>query len=196
MTRNTGHHAVSNKIPHDEAAQARLNRAHHVAGHATLAMAVGVDVEVLCIVEDRNWFHVHRDGGRFIDQGTMLHIPHRWPANPFEQSKLAETLIRIALAGPCAEMVHRDEPCSVDTIQEDEIDWQLAWKTSKRLLSGDMARVKYQVEEIERTTCFLRHEQYWEAVSHISAALLEHGTFKGKKCKELFERAVLSGASA
>ena len=48
----------------------------------------------------------------------------------------------------------------------------------------------YLVQEIERTACFLRLEQYWEAVRRISAALLEHGTFMGKKCNELFERAV------
>jgi hypothetical protein len=180
-------HSQIEHAPHAEPAQSQRDRARHVAGHATIAMAAGVDVELLSI-ED---FTVDRDGARFIDQGTMLHIPYHWPTTLFRQSKFAETLIRIALAGPCAEMVHRDEPCSVDTIQEDDVDWQQAWNTAKRLWSDENRRLEYLAREIQRTERFLRNEPYWEAVGRISAALLEDGVLNGRQVNELYEQATL-----
>jgi hypothetical protein len=186
-------HSPVENTPHAETAQPQRDRARHVAGHATIAMAAGVDVELLSI-EDRTDFTVDRDGARFIDDGTMLQIPYHWPANLFRQSKFAETLIRIALAGPCAELVHRDEPCSVDTIQEDEVDWNLAWNTAKRLWSDENRRLEYLAREIQRTERFLRHEQSREAVGRISAALLEDGVLNGRQVNELYEQAILCSA--
>jgi hypothetical protein len=181
------------KTPHAESSQSQRDRARHVAGHATIAMAAGVDVELLSI-EDRTDFTVDRDGARFIDDGTMLHIPYHWPPTLFRQSKFAETLIRIALAGPCAEIVHCDEPCSVDTTQEDDIDWQLAWNTAKRLWSDENRRLDYLAREIQRTERFLRNEPYWEAVGRISPALLEDGVLNGRQVRQLYEQLTVCSA--
>ena len=186
-------HSQIENAPHAEPAQSQRDRARHVAGHATIAMAAGVDVELLSI-EDRTDFTVDRDGARFIDKGTMLHIPYHWPTELFKQSKFAETLIRIALAGPCAEMVHRDEPCSVDTTQEDDIDWQQAWNTAKRLWSDENRRLKYLALEIQRVERFLQHEPYREALGQISAALLEAGVLNGRQVRQLYEQATVCSA--
>ena len=85
-------HSQIENAPHAEPAQSQRDRARHVAGHATIAMAAGVDVELLSI-EDRTDFTVDRDGARFIDKGTMLHIPYHWPTELFKQSKFAETCV-------------------------------------------------------------------------------------------------------
>ena len=186
-------HSPVENTPHAETAQPKRDRARHVAGHATIAMAAGVDVELLSI-EDRTVFTVDRDGARFLDKGTMLHIPRQWPASLFRQSKFAETLIRIALAGPCGEMVHRDEPCSVDAIQKDENDWRLAWNTARRLWSDENRRLDYLAREIQRTERFLRHEQSREAILQISAALLENGVLNSRQVNELYEQVILCSA--
>jgi hypothetical protein len=175
--------------PHAEPAQPQRDRARHVAGHATIAMAAGVDVELLSI-EDRRVFIVDRDGGRFIDGGTMLHIPNHWPRTLYKQSKFAETLIRTALAGPCAEMVHRDEPCSVDVIQKDENDWRLAWNTARRLWSDEDRRLEYLAREIQRVERFLQHDQYLAAVGQLVQELLHHGTLSGEQVREVFRRSI------
>jgi hypothetical protein len=91
-------------------------------------------------------------------------------------------------------MVHRDEPCSVDTIQEDDVDWQLAWNTAKRLWSDENRRLDYLAREIHRTERFLRHEQSREAILQISAALLENGVLNGRQVRELYEQANLCSA--
>ena len=151
------------KTPNVDTAQFQRDRARHVAGHATIAMAVGVDVELLSI-EDRTVFTVDRDGARFIDEGTMLHMPHQWPASLFMQSKFAETLTRIVLAGSCAELVYHDELCCVETIQKDEIDWKLAWNTAKRLWSDENRRLDYLAREIQCVERFFLHDQYLTSV--------------------------------
>jgi hypothetical protein len=91
-------------------------------------------------------------------------------------------------------MVHRDEPCSVDTIQEDDVDWQLAWNTAKRLWSDENRRLDHLAQEIQRTERFLRHEQSREAILQISAVLLEDGVMNGRQVKELYEQAILCSA--
>ena len=88
-------------------------------------------------------------------------------------------------------MVRRDEPCSVDTIQEDENDWLLAWNTAKRLWSDENRRLDYLAREIQRTERYLRHEQSREAILQISAALLENGVLNGRQVRELYEQANL-----
>jgi hypothetical protein len=180
-------HSQIENAPHAESSQSQRDRARHVAGHATIAMAAGVDVELLSI-EDRTVFTVDRDGARFIDEGTMLHIPYHWPTNLFKRSKFAETLIRINLAGHCAVMVYRDEPSSVDTIQEDDVDWQLAWNMAKRLWSDENRRLDYLAREIQRTERFLRHEQSREAVGQLIQELLHHGTLSGKQVRDVIRR--------
>ena len=182
-------HSQIENAPHGEPAQSQRDRARHVAGHATIAMAAGVDVELLSI-EDRIDFTLDRDGARFIDKGTMLHISHQWPPTLFRQSKFAETLIRIALAGPCAEMVHRDEMCCVELIQKDEIDWRLAWNTAKRLWSDENRRLDYLAREIQRTERFLQLDQYLAAVGQLVQKLLHYGTLSGKQAREVIRRSI------
>jgi hypothetical protein len=91
-------------------------------------------------------------------------------------------------------MVHRDEPCSVDAIQKDENDWQLAWNTAKRLWSDENRRLDYLAREIQRTDRFLRHGQSWEAILQISAALLEAGVLNGRQVRQLYEQATVCSA--
>lgn len=166
------------------------DRARHIAGHATLALAQGIDVELLTI-EKPDSVIVDRDGARFIDEGTMLHILYHWSTSLFRQSKFAETLIRIALAGPCSEIVHRDEMCCVEVIQKDKIDWKLAWQTVKRLWSDENRGLDYLARKIKRVERFLQHDQYLASVGHISAALLQNGVLNGRRVKELYEQSTL-----
>ena len=180
-------HSPVETTSHAETAKPQRDRARHVAGHATIAMAAGVDIELLSI-EDRTDFTVDRDGGRFIDGGTMLHIPYHWPTTLFRQSKFAETLIRIALAGSCAELVHRDEMCCVEAIQKDENDWQLAWNTAKRLWSDENRRFGYLAREIQWTERFLRHEQSRETVGQLVQKLLHYGTLGGEQVRDVIRR--------
>ena len=91
-------------------------------------------------------------------------------------------------------MVHREESCSVDTTQEDDVDWQLAWNTAKRLWSDENRRLGYLAREIQRTERFLRHEQSRETILQISAALLENGVLNGRQVRELYEQAILCSA--
>jgi len=66
-------HSPVENAPAIETTQPQRDRARHVAGHATIAMAAGVDVELLSI-EDRTEFIVDRDGARFIDEATLCEM--------------------------------------------------------------------------------------------------------------------------
>ena len=117
----------------------------------------------------------------------MLHIPHEWPEGPFARSRLAETLVRIALAGHAAEHVHRSEPFTADAIRDDEVDWQLAWKTAAQLWTDEDARLGYLELEIRRVERFLQHDQYRASVGHLARELLEHGTLNWMQVMDTYE---------
>ena len=70
---SAGTFASTQNTPDTETPASRLDRARHIAGHATLALAQGIDVELLTI-ENPTSVIVDRDGARFIDEGTMRRL--------------------------------------------------------------------------------------------------------------------------
>lgn len=177
----------ANKTSNDETALSRRDRARHVAGHATLALAQGIAVELLTIEKPASVI-VDRDGARFIDAGTMLHISTHWPKNLFERSRLANCLVRIALAGRCAELICQDGPHTVEFIQDDETDWQLAWKTASQCFQDETLRLQYLEQEVQRTATFLRHDQSLAVVANVSTALLECSVLNERSVNELCDQ--------
>jgi hypothetical protein len=174
--------------PDTETPASRLDRARHVAGHATIALAQDIEVAVLKM-ESLAKVDVGLDGTYLLDEGTILRLQQQWPASPFQQSRLADPLLKIALAGRCAELVHRDIACTVELAKEAATDWELVWQNAEVIWPDEEERLGYLARDIGWMDRFLRHDQYMAAVDNISAVLLEHGTMRGTQVKEIFERA-------
>ena len=187
---STNTSASTQNTPETETPASQLDRARHVAGHATIALAQEIEVTVLTM-ESLAKVDVDLDGAYLLDEGTVLRLQQQWPARPFQHSKLAKPLLQIALAGRCAELVHRDIACTVELVKEAATDWELVWQNAEVIWPDEEERLGYLARDIRWMDRFLRHSQYMAAVGNISAALLEHGTLQGTQVKEIFERATV-----
>ena len=168
-----------------------LANARNYAGHATIALVQDVEVELL-VSERPSVVFVERLGGKFIDEGTLLHLPNDWPESSWQRTKLAEKTVRIALAGPCAELVLENIECRLELIMKSENDWQVIWETSKLLWQDEENRLSYLIKEVGRMDTFLRLDQFRTAIYKISEAILTHKRLTGKQVKEIYDRATES----
>jgi hypothetical protein len=101
-----------------------LIRAKHLAGHAVIALAQEIEV-VLLTLEPLATVEVDIAGAYLLDEGTILRFTRTRPESAMERERFAESLLRIALAGRCTELVHQDISCSIDLVKEATTDWEL-----------------------------------------------------------------------
>lgn len=101
----------------------REHRAWHLAGHAYAATMFGFSVHKLCLEGFSKADLAARGDARCLDEGTMIHVPVCWrPIGSREHLVTMERLMSIDLAGPCAELLHREIPCVTPNVQQFTVD--------------------------------------------------------------------------
>lgn len=163
-------------------------RALHFAGHAVVATLEEIPVEHMRLNEDSCVF-LNRSGPRFIDPGVMLDLPDRWPYVTFDRAKLAESIVRIALAGPITEQTAGGGPLDLREICSDEVDWGLAWKTAGRLWGDVDERLTYIATQSFRLERAIKFDLCSYAIRLISESLLSERSLDRGQVSALFERA-------
>ncbi|MCA9265989.1 MAG: hypothetical protein KDA60_19145 [Planctomycetales bacterium] len=151
--------------------------AYHEAGHAFMAMYLGVCVRSVTI--DPEW-----DDGpeRYAD------VQIEWPRNQFAERELHRGLVRVALAGPVAEMIHTGEPYHPGFIAEWASDWQLAWNSAKHLVKQDRQRLAFLEQMTADVYRLLHRDEHWHVIAAIVDALLAHETLEAAEVQEIFRQ--------
>lgn len=149
--------------------------AWHEAGHAFVAIYLGGQVQSLSI--DPDW----DDGPRRYGDVTV-----HWPRGLFSARKLQENAILVSLAGPVAEMIHRDDPFHPATVAEWQQDWEFAWQAAS--FERDAKR---RLKFLENTTIDLHHTlsqtNHWAAIGAIVDHLLAYEVLEGETVHEIAE---------
>ena len=130
--------------------------AYHEAGHAFMAIYLGGEVQAVTIDPDRD------DGpARYGDIRIV------WEPGQYSDRELVENLVRVALAGPVAEMIHRGEPLHPGFVAEWASDWSAAWQAAASLHTNEKRRLAY----LERTTTQLyrtmERDDHWAALAAV-----------------------------
>lgn len=159
------------------------DRARHIAGHAVMALAEGVDVRFLTIAPARPAFS--NEDGLWIDQRTLVALSEQWPAVPSKRMKLAETIIRISLAGSVAQHLLENGPDFPIKWKVCSEDWKLAWTTAEMLYVDKHQREEYLTTCLQRLHTFLSFRQYYDQVLLISDALVEQNELDEAALKAL-----------
>lgn len=156
--------------------------AYHEAGHALLAERLGgrVLLVTICPCED--------DGPRRHGETRIA-----WPRTPGDERRQALRELQVALAGPVAEMIYRDEQYEPELIQEWWADWLIASQNVRRIVPGAgperiEATLAETVHELVRT---LSHDAPWAAIAEIAAQLEAHETLEQDRLDFLRESHVL-----
>lgn len=179
----------SNWIDHSEPADPPPSperiRAIHFAGHAAIAVAQDVEIKLLTL-KPLSEVDVDLDGAYLLDEGTILHFTQPQPENPSYRYKASERLLQIALAGRCAELVHRDISCSIELVMEAVTDWELVCENAAVVRPDEDERLAYLVRDISWMDRFLRHHHYMGLVGGLSEALVEHRVLKGERVHAIY----------
>ena len=101
--------------------------AWHESGHAFMAICLGATVHSVTIDPDRD------DGPERFGDAQI-----EWPPEPRTTRERLESLIRVALAGPVAEMLYSGDPFHPGMVPEWAMDWQHAWQVAAALFAGGL----------------------------------------------------------
>ncbi|MDG2383137.1 MAG: hypothetical protein P8N76_15825 [Pirellulaceae bacterium] len=148
--------------------------AYHEAGHAFLATYVGAQVHSVTIAPD--W-----DDGpeRFGD--TQI----GWHRDRFSSSEIRQNSIRVALAGPVAEMLYRGEPLHPGFVPEWSNDWVVAWEAAAAILGDEQRRLTHLEGVVVELYRFLDQTLHWAALAAIADNLLAHDTLESEQVREI-----------
>ncbi len=133
-----------------------------------MAVILGGIVEVATIVTDFN-----ESPKRYGD------VRVRWSSAPGWK-----TQVLVALAGPAAEMVFRQEKLHPGFVQEWSEDWKVAWDLSKSGASNERKRVLLLEQiSVELYQVFGRDE-VWNAAAALADELMAHETIYEEQIEE------------
>lgn len=149
--------------------------AFHEAGHAYAALYLGATVRSVSIDPDRD------DGPERYGDTVVL-----WSRRRFTAREIAEKSAIVALAGPVAEMVYREEPFHPATVAEWRSDWQLALEAVQHVqpLQRRLAHLEQATIDLYQT---FRDDQHWSAIGAIADNLLAHEILDREMLLEIVE---------
>jgi len=136
--------------------------AYHEAGHVYLALHCGARVMSVTIEPDQD--------ERYGDTQVA------WPTERFSARQRHELGILVALAGPVAEMIYRQEPLHPGFVAEWQADWQVAWQEAMELVPVERKRVAYLEAATQQLRVMLDEDHHWSAVASIADHLAAHHT--------------------
>lgn len=136
--------------------------AYHEAGHAFAAVYLGAKVRAVSIDPDRD------DGPQRWGDTEVV-----WNRRRFTPSEMAEKMAIVALAGPVAEMIYREQPFHPAFVAEWQLDWQQALSVLEHIRNPGL-RIRY----LEQATLDLyevfRDDEHWNVIAAIADQLLAH----------------------
>ena len=144
--------------------------AYHEAGHAVVASILGGKVISVSIESE----------SELLDGDAVV----MWRRDSGNERLAALDDIRVALAGPIAEMVHVGDYDYLQIREEHAMDWRIAMDSLQSLdLSDDRAARLLQttVAELYRT---VRRDAVWSAISDVADLLWVHETIEGDQVDE------------
>lgn len=148
--------------------------AYHEAGHALMALYVGARVRSISLAPEP---------GEGPDRYAEVAV--EWPRDQFSPLEFQTKSVRVALAGPAAEMIHRGEPLHPGVVSEWAADWQAAWESSGSLVTGPAQRLAYLEQMTRQVYHWLDQPQHWAALAAIVDHLLAHEYLEREEIEEI-----------
>jgi len=151
--------------------------AYHEAGHAFVAIILGGRVRSVTI--DPDW-----------DDGPSRHADTQveFALDDFTEKELNENSVRVALAGPVAEMIHSGETLHPASVAEWSADWQTAWVAAASLVPDEAKRMAYLEQTSLELFRLLNRDDNWAALAVIVDHLLAHETLEADEVEEILRQ--------
>lgn len=147
---------------------------YHEAGHAYVALHTGARILSITVVPDN-------DDGPARHGDTQV----EWPTDSMDAATLNTKKVLVALAGPVAEMIYRDEPFHPGLVSEWAVDWQQAWTAAEHLVDDDERRLRFLEETCRQVYQLLNTDDHWAALAVIADHLDAYEMMDGEAVQEV-----------
>ena len=144
--------------------------AYHEAGHAVIASILGGEVVSVSIESESHE----------VEGSAIVSWEHGGQTDPLA----ALDDIRVALAGPIAEMVYAGEYDYLRIRNEHAVDWQVALSRLRGMslsLDREAGLLQKTVAELYQT---IRRDDIWSAIGDVADLLSVHETIEGDAVNE------------
>ena len=148
--------------------------AYHECGHAVMARHVGAVVTHITIEPEPGQ-------GRYGD--TQIQWAGDWRENRDSRQRAA----MVALAGPAAEMIHRQTPYHPGLVAEWAEDWRLAWTAYEPLAREERQRLKVLEQVTQLVFDHLYQDGVWAAVAALADELEAHESLDREMIESVLE---------
>ncbi len=149
--------------------------AYHEAGHAVAAVALGARVQLITLEPEAP------------DEGLprMGETQVVWKPGQFSDREARERGVKVALAGPVAEMLYSGDPYHPGFL----VAWAADWQAALELADGLWPTEPLRIEGLERITRavyrWLDAEPQWSAVAALADELLAQETLEREAIHEI-----------
>ena len=147
--------------------------AYHEAGHAVIASILGGKVVSVSIESE----------SPEVDGDAVV----AWNRGGRNDREIALDDIRVAIAGPIAEMVYAGEYDYLRIREEHSVDWQIALSTLRCLglnTDREAALLQKTVAELYQT---IRQDNIWSSIGDVADLLAVHETIEGDVVRKTVE---------
>lgn len=147
--------------------------AYHEAGHAVVASILGGRVVTVSIESE----------SPEVDGDAVV----AWNRGDRTDREMALDEIRVALAGPIAEMVYAGEYDYLRIREEHAVDWKIALSCLRSLelnTEGEARLLQKTVAELYQT---IRQDHIWSSIGDVADLLAVHETIEGDVVREAVE---------
>ncbi len=93
----------------------------------------------------------------------------------------------IALAGPCAELLHREIPCVTPNVQQFTVNWAQAWKATRFVWKEETWRLN-QLSQWIHSALAIIPDGLLDFYTPIVALLLERGKITGVEVQAAWDQ--------
>jgi hypothetical protein len=141
-----------------------------------MAVYLGAHVAAVSIAPDRD------DGPeRFGDVQVV------WRRGQMSVREFHNKQVLVALAGPAAEMIYRQEPLHPGFVAEWADDWRRAWEAAAPLLTDNQKRLALLEQATRQTYDLISLDRHWAAVAALADELAAHERLEGEEIQEILQ---------
>ncbi|MEM7478090.1 MAG: site-2 protease family protein [Planctomycetota bacterium] len=149
--------------------------AYHEAGHALMAHLCGARVHFVSIDPEWEPEALRADG----------EIELEWENETFNPKERLVAQIRVALAGPAAEMIYSRDPFHPAFVHEWKLDWNTAWELAGALHVDEKKRLRFLEKQTQELYHYLAQDFIWQAIASLVDELLAHEHLEGDLVHEV-----------
>jgi len=142
-------------------------------------MAAFLGAEVLHVTIEPD----HDDGPRRDGDAAV-----RWHHRGMSKKELAQRELMAVLAGPIAEMIHREVDVAIDRRREWAADWALAMQLAEAT-GCDRRQFPAMIQMMtQKLRAMMGRNDFWQAIAEVADLLDAHETIEGDDVNECVAR--------